>query len=327
VRGKGSFQARLLLAAALRGSGDLEAARDELVHVLTQEEPGFLPAASDLVDVLVALDADDDSLEQAIDEALGERAASVPANLAVGTRLHDAGRIAPAQRRYERILDASPSEARALLALSEIALGEGRVQDAWQLAMRVEPSDRLAAKAAQTAFLAAAASSRTDLLDEPARRIAEAGDALHAAERAVYVAWHRLLVPDEHVHVLVPQDDAARTAVLRNLEALARLEATEAFERLHPLLETVFDDEYQRRLHLARLYVRLRFPDLAGEEFMLLAQRFGPDAAILTGLGKVATMKDMWEDAHVFLSESLLLDPAQPDAERLLAAVAERCGA
>jgi len=57
---------------------------------------------------------------------------------------------------------------------------------------------------------------------------------------------------------------------------------------------------------------------------MICAERFGPDAPVLTGLGKVATMKGMWEDAEIFLSESLAMDPGQPDARRLLSAVQER---
>ena len=113
------------------------------------------------------------------------------------------------------------------------------------------------------------------------------------------------------------------------IETIAAVEGElDAFEQLHDaLVPNVIPDEYERRLAMARLYIRLSFADMAGEELMMLADRFGPDAAILTGLGKVATIKEMWDDAAVFLGESLQLDPSQQDARRLLDAVQGRLGA
>ena len=83
-------------------------------------------------------------------------------------------------------------------------------------------------------------------------------------------------------------------------------------------------DERIRRLRLADLYLRRRFVDMAGDELITVVERFGPEPRSLTGLAKVATMKQLWEDAEVFLTESLQLEPNQPDAERLLVAIRER---
>ncbi len=327
IAGKGSFQARHLLATAQRSLGDLDGARATLEQTLDEAPAGYVAPLGDLVEALVESGLIGDELDAAIDAHLGARGSAAHANFLVGTRFVEAGLIDQGCARFERVLAVNERHAQSLLSLAEIALVRKDVESALNFASRVDALDRLAPRAAQTMFVAAVALDRRDVLDEPARRIAKSS-ALPTPERAVYVAWRHLLVPSDDMHVIVPVDESAQAAVLRNLETLARVEAADAFERLHPLLEAAFgDDEYQRRLQLARLYLRLRFPDMAGEELMLLAQRFGPDAAILTGLGKVATIKCLWEDAEVFLGESLQLDPSQNDARNLLDAVRSQIGA
>ncbi len=63
---------------------------------------------------------------------------------------------------------------------------------------------------------------------------------------------------------------------------------------------------------------------MAGEEYLACAGEFGVDPEVLTGLAKVATIKEMFEDARVFLEESLQLDPDQADAQVLLDLVRAR---
>lgn len=326
VSGKGTFQARHVLAEALRQLGDAEAAREQLVAAL-RKAPHYLAALAELVDLLLEANVSDDELDSAVDEALGERRTAAAPNLLVGTRLHEAGRYEQADARYQRVLDASPTSSNALVGRAEVRLAQRRFDEAWEFGMKVDPLDRLAVAGAQSAFLAAAAMADPELVAAPADRI-EHGESLRPTERAVYVAWRQVIAPGDGIRALVPNDDRARAVLLRNLEALARMHATDAFEQLHDaLVPNVIPDEYERRLAMARLYIRLSFADMAGEELMMLADRFGPDAAILTGLGKVATIKEMWDDAAVFLGESLQLDPSQQDARRLLDAVQGRLGA
>jgi tetratricopeptide (TPR) repeat protein len=323
VAGKGSFQARSLLAGILRASGDVAGAREQLELAVT-EAPHFATAVEELTELL--LDGGDEpaDVSATIDELLGERALAPTPNLRVGAVLHEAGHFDEAELRYARVLEAAPSHAGALVARSELRLAQGRLRDAWDDAMSIDELHPIAARGACAAFLAAAALGDVELLAAPAARIMSS-EVLPAAERSIYAAWRGMLDP-AHAGItsLVPQDGVAVEALLRNLQALIRLEATDAFERLHPLAQQVMPDERQRRMAFAELYLRACFADMAGEELMACAERFGPEAAILTGLGKDATMKGMWEDAEIFLSESLAMDPSQPDARRLLSAVQER---
>jgi tetratricopeptide (TPR) repeat protein len=326
VTGKGTFQARQLLARALREQGHVEEARAQLEAAL-REQPGYQAALADLVELVLGSGGDAAAVGEAVDAALGELRSSAPtANLLVGAALHEAGFLEEADSRYERVLASQPTHGPALVARAELRLAAREFERAWELAMQVDPLDRLAPAGAQSAFLAAAALGRGDLVVPAAERIAQA-QSLPATERAVYVAWRQLIAPGEGVRALVPTDAVAREALLRNLQALALVHATDAFEVLHGLVDAVIPDAYERGMAMSGLYLRLAFPDMAGTELMALAERFGPDAAILAGLGKVATIKEMWEDAEVLLDESLQLDPTQAEARQLLDAVRDRRGA
>jgi tetratricopeptide (TPR) repeat protein len=323
VSGKGSFQARHLRAQALRQLGRIDEARSELEAAL-ESAPRYQPALADLAELLLAGSDDVERVEAQLDAVLGSRCDAATPNLVIGACLHEAGHLDEADARYRRVLEVRPKDSSALVARAEIALAQHGFEEAWQLGMQVDELDRLAAAGAQSAFLAAAALGRAELVAAPATRIEQAAT-LAATERAVYVAWRQLLAPGDGVRALIPSDSLARDVLVRNLYALARMHATDAFELLHDgLAAAVMPDAYERGMQLAQLYLRLSFPDMAGSELMTLAERFGPDAAILTALAKVATIKQMWDDAEVLLSESLQLDPAQPEAERLLDAVQDR---
>ncbi|MCZ4496604.1 MAG: glycosyltransferase, partial [Thermoleophilia bacterium] len=318
--GKGSFQARNLLATALRNLGDAVGAREQLEASIA-EAPHFIASVSDLTELLLE-DGDAASASTTIDELLGSRAHGAAANLPVAAVFHEAGAFDVADERYGRVLAATPGHGAALVARAELRLAQDDPVGALELALAVDPLDRMAGRSGRTAFLAAVVlGGDAELLAEPARRLADSPE-LAASERATYVAWHERLVPSEQpVHVLVPADGASAATVFSNLDALAKLSAVEAFEVLHPLATLAVPDERLRRLQFAEMYLRRRFADMAGEEFMICAQEFGPDAQILRGLGKVATMKELWEDAEVFLSESLKLDPTQRDVVGLLTAI------
>jgi tetratricopeptide (TPR) repeat protein len=322
VSGKGSFQARHLLAIALRHDGDTTGARTQL-ELAIEEAPYFLSSHTELVDLLLRTGADPVEVSTTADALLGARAGSTQPNVLLGAVFHEAGAFDVAESRYDRALATSPTAATALVARAELRLAQGRLQDAWDDAMAVDSLDPYAGVAGMTAFLAAAAMGEAAKAVVPAERIASS-TTIPAAERSVYVAWRQLLDPSDTVHVIVPVGPSAAQVLMRNLEALARLEATDAFEQLYPLVERVVPDGRERGLRLADLYLRLQFADMAGEELMLVAQQHGPDATVLAGLGKVATMKQMWEDAEVFFTEALQLDPNQREASRLLAAVRER---
>ncbi len=322
VSGKGTFQARHLLATALRAAGDHAAAREQLELALA-EAPYYLSSLTELTDLLLRSGSDPAEVSAAIDSVLGDRAWSAQPNVMVGAVFHEAGAFDAAEVRYDRALAAAPASATARVARAELRLAQRRLAEAWDDAMAVDELDPFAGMAGMTAFLAAVAMGDASKVVAPAERIARS-TTVPAVERSVYVAWRQLLDPDDAVHVIVPTGPDAARVLVRNLEALARLEATDAFELLHGLGTRIIPDGRQRGLRMADLYLRLQFADMAGEELMLVAQEHGPDAVVLAGLGKVATMKQMWEDAEIFLSEAVQLDPTQQEATRLLAAVRDR---
>jgi len=322
--GKGSFQARALLAKAHIELGELAAARDELTTAV-REAPHFLTTTTALADLLVRT-TPHQAAADTIDELIGDAATSASASMLLGAVFHEAGAFPQAQERYERVLTAHPDHAGALIARAELRLALGEIRSAYDSAIAVDPLHPMAGRSGRTAFLAAVVLAELggELLDEPGRRIAD-DESLAASERATYVAWRaRLNDGSDNVSVLVPADAHSAATVFTNLEALAKLEATDAFERLYPLTSVVLPDARSRRIALAELYLRQHFADLAAEQLMLFAQEFGPTPAVLTMLGKVATIKELWDEASTFLEESLQLDPAQPQAERLLAAVRDR---
>jgi tetratricopeptide (TPR) repeat protein len=325
ITGKGGFQARQLRAMALRESGRLDEAAADLEAALEQA-PHLFAAAADLADLLLQLDYEPASVSARLDDLLGDRAEGAGLNLNIGAVLHEAGAFELADERYARGLATTPGHAATLANRAELRLAQGRLDEAYELGMSIDELDPVAPRGARSAWLAATAGESLDAarLESAKRRIVDSA-AMPAPERAMYAAWFARLQPTgDNLHQLVPADPHACDALFANLEALIKLEATDAFEQLHALAEQVVPDERDRHMRFAALYLRSRFADMAGEELMACAQEHGADAEVLTGLGKVATMKELWEDAEVFLTESLQLDPRQPEAERLLVAVRER---
>lgn len=312
--GKGSFKARQLLATAHMNLGDIIGAREQLEEI-TREAPHFLETFADLATVLFQLEGAAGAAER-IDELLGARLEDGAPNLLIATAFHELGAFDEADVRYGRVLEARPGHAAALTARAELRLAQREFLEAWDIAMSIDPSDSFAGTGARSAFLAAVAAKDSIKMLETLARITASAE-LPVAERAVYRGWAELIEPTG-VTGIVPTDPLAASTVLSNLEALAKLEAFDQFEVLLQLTDQVIPDEQLRRKTLAQLFIRRRFPDLAGEQLLACAERFGADAEVLSGLGTVATMKGMWEDAEVLLGEALDLDPSLPMAKRLL---------
>lgn len=333
MQGKGSHQARMLLAGILSDEGDHTAAAEELTETL-RSCPDFLPIVLDLTRQLLHTKPAIDVIAE-IERLLGPRPRH-RAWLLVATALAEHGERAHACRVFEHVLEQAPADIAAIIGLAESALAIGDTERAVRTLQRVDPLDPMADLAARSEFLALVVAGRLDELARPLATIA-ASDRIPTGEKAAYTAWRARLIGEA---ALLPAGADAASQIMRNLEALARLTvlgadadgtishvgvaASEAFEALEPLLAHAVPDERDRLLLLGNMYLRLQFPDMAGEQFMRCTERHGPAAETLTGLGKVATMKEMWEDAAVFLSESLQLDPAQRDAQTLLGLIRER---
>lgn len=319
--GKGSYQARAVHAAALRELGDLGGALEQLELAFSQA-PDFLPTILDLAETKLRLQPAED-VAQWFEERLGKHRHGASANMLLAAAFHESGAFTQAEACYDRVLEAHPGHGMALVAMAELRLAQRRYQEAWDLANSVADDDRMVSRGARTAFLTGVLLGFDDELPGVTERIT-ASNSLHFDERAFYEAWLAALQPGRGAEAIVPTGPAAVEALTRNLEALARLEETEQFEALHGLASRVVPDARQLHTLLGQLYLRRRFADMAGEEFIACIERFGPDPTTLTGLGKVATIKELWDDAEVFLAESLVLEPNQPEASRLLGLIRER---
>jgi hypothetical protein len=110
------------------------------------------------------------------------------------------------------------------------------------------------------------------------------------------------------------------------LEALARIEAFEAFEILAARFETLDLPWREKRERLANVYLRRGFLDSAADEWIRVCEEEAPDADAMIGLAQIAWAKGLDEDAAAFAEEAYALDPSDPTTgllvERLAAAMA-----
>jgi hypothetical protein len=102
------------------------------------------------------------------------------------------------------------------------------------------------------------------------------------------------------------------------LEALARVEAFEAFEALAARYDTIALPHRELRERLAGVYLRRGFLENAADEWIAACETDGPDAAAMVGLAQVAWARGMDEDAVVFAQSARELEPGHDGAARLL---------
>ncbi|MDQ3742677.1 MAG: hypothetical protein M3389_17255, partial [Actinomycetota bacterium] len=102
------------------------------------------------------------------------------------------------------------------------------------------------------------------------------------------------------------------------LEALARVEAFDAFELLAARYDTISLPWRERRERLAGVYFRRGFLESAADEWITVCDAEGADAAALVGLARVAWARGMEDEAAVFATEARDLEPGHAAAERLL---------
>lgn len=318
VQGRGSHQARALLAALKVDRGDVEGARGELERAII-DAPHYLPTILELAAIKLR-DEPADAVQAWFAAHLGERMNGTSATLLLATAFHEAGCLDHADACYDRVLASTPDHSLALVAQAELRLAQQRVEEAAALAAKVGAADRLIGRATRTRFLALAVLERDHELHETLQLMIDCGG-FSAAELAMYGAWRAAIAGED---AIVHADAEAADSCLANLEALAKMHAADAFERLVSVLVRCMPDERARGERLAELYVRQRFVDMAGDEYIGLIERFGPDARLLAGLGKVATMREMWDDAVMLLEESLRLDPTQAETRRLLQLITHR---
>jgi tetratricopeptide (TPR) repeat protein len=291
--GCGSYRALVPLAEVLRQRGATEEAEATLRASL-EEHPGFLGAVEPYASALLRRGVPADEVVATIHELVADVTPGVRFLLAVA--LSEAGAPTQAEAELRALLAAQPGNAQARVALAEVLLAQGRLVDAAAVAAQVDPQAPCAAAAQRTELFARLAEGPEA---DPA-----AASALPDAERAVFAAWQAARSGGA-VATALPA--ATASGVFTMLDALARLEAFDAFADLVAVLERVGIPERERRQALAELYLRRGFVDLAGEEWLVICDRHGADERALRGLAAVAAARGMDEDARLFAAEAAAL--------------------
>jgi glycosyltransferase involved in cell wall biosynthesis len=291
--GCGSYRALVPLADVLRRRGELEESEGTLRASL-EEHPGFLGAVEPYASALLRRGLSAAEVVAAVHGLVADTTPGVRFLLAVA--LSEAGAPAEAEAELRALLAAQPGNAQARLALAETLLAQGHFAAAAGVAAEVDPEAPCAEAAQRTQLFAQ--------LVEGADADLAAATALSDAEHAVFAAW-RAARSGAAVATTLPA--AAAAPIVTMLDALARLEAFDAFADLVRVLERVGIPERERRQALAELYLRRGYVDLAGEEWLAVCDRHGADARALRGLAAVAAARGMDDDAELFEAEARAL--------------------
>jgi hypothetical protein len=299
--GAGTFHARNILAETLIDDGRLEEAAAHLEHVL-EHYPDFVGAVEPYVRVLLR-----SGVPAA--EVVGRMAELVPAptpsqRFLLAVPFYEAGAVSEAAVELRAVLAAQPGAHAARVALAETQLSQGDLAAAAQTAQAV-PVDALhAPAAAQTAvFARLAAGDDAAALDEAFAYARAAG--LDGAQLAALTAWRG----DADAPATVPAAAAQPLAVM--LEALARLEAFDAFERLAGVVEKLDVPWREQRELMAGVYYRRGFLESAAREWFGVVDRLGgPDERALLGMAMLAEVQGLGEDAALLRAEAATLAQA-----------------
>jgi tetratricopeptide (TPR) repeat protein len=288
--GCGTYRALVALAHALRRRGALDEAEATLRGCL-QEHPGFLAAVDPYAAALLRRGVPAAEVVDTVHALVADSSPSMRFLLAVA--LSEAGAMPEAETELRAVVEAQPANAHARVALAETLLGQSRFADAAAVAAEVGPEAPCAAAAQRTELFAR--------LTEGADADAQAALALPDEERAVFAAWQAVRSGATTPPALPA---AAGAPILIMLDALARLQAFDAFADLVAVLEAVAMPWRERRQVLAELYLRHGYADSAAEEWLAACEQGGVDVPALRGLAAVAVAKGLDEDAGVFAAEA-----------------------
>jgi tetratricopeptide (TPR) repeat protein len=278
------------LADALRRRGAVEEAEATLRGCL-QEHPGFLAAVDPYAAALLRRGVPAPEVVATVHALVADCTPSVRFLLAVA--LSEAGAVAEAESELRGVLEAQPANAHARVALAETVLAQGRFADAAAIAAAVDAEAPCAAAAQRTELFAR--------LTDGTPADAHGALALPDEERAVFASWQAVC---SGATAPAGLPSAAAAPILIMLDALARLQAFDAFADLVAVLETVAIPWRRCREALADLYLRHGYADSAAEEWLAICERDGIDAAALRGMAAVAIARGFDEDAQVFAAEA-----------------------
>ena len=313
--GAGTYFALIQLADLLKVNGRRDEAEAVVAECLAKH-PRFIGVVEPYASIRLANGADAADVVAEIQAALPELTTGARFMLAVA--LHEHGAVAEAEAELRAVVEAQPQSAPPRLALAEALLSQAKFAEAAAVCAPVGQDSPLAGAAARTRVFAALADG------DPQTAQAVLEDApLPDAEKQALGAW-RMALAGETPPEILPAEAADTLTVM--LEALARIEAFDAFEQLVGRFETIDLPWREKREKLANVYLRRGFLDSAADEWISVCHEEGADAPAMIGLAQVAYAKGLDEDAIAFAEEAHALDPSDPATgllvERLIAATA-----
>jgi glycosyltransferase involved in cell wall biosynthesis/Flp pilus assembly protein TadD len=315
--GRGSFLALAALASVAADLGDRAAAVAYLERSL-REYPAYLPAGLELADTLLAEpDADPAGVLERLESAHNDQATWW---LFLGTAFYERGHADEAERLFRRALERAPGNAAATVGLAETLLTQHRYDD-----LLAEVGDLPEATAAAIALercrvLAGVAAGDAAAATAAVERFGHGGDADELRFLEAFAGLAADVAPGR-------LDQSAAPYAVQMLDALARLEEFELFERLVPMAEQAIGDPRMAALSLSELFAARGFWRLSGDWAMRAIEIGGPEPRALAALGKAAVAEGMFEDALPVLEAALDLDPSQISVRTLLTSVRMRLAA
>lgn len=294
-RGTGSFLTRRQLGVLYTGQGRYADAAGEFRAAL-REHPGFLAAAQPLAEVELMAGTEPEAILSGLRSLVGDLSPS--ALFLVAVPFYERGHVEVAEGLLRENLAARPTADRARLALAETLLSRRAFAEALDEVLRIDPATPVGLLASRSGLFATLAGPDAAGRFGDARAYAvQAG--LPTAELALVDAWQRGGTP-------APGGVPAEAAVLATvmLQALARIEAFDEFERLAITLDGLDLPWRERRELLAGVFLARGFLESAADTWIAVIEREGPDRRALLGLAEVAERRELPADAALMREEA-----------------------
>ncbi|MDX6376718.1 MAG: hypothetical protein QOE98_1021 [Gaiellaceae bacterium] len=319
--GRGSFLALAALSSVAADLGDADGAIARLEESLDRF-PAYLPVGLELADTLLGADDADPAAVLERLQAAGNDTATWW--LFLGTAFYERGHADLAEGLFRRALARNASHPAATVGLAEALLTQKRYADVIADAAELSLGTPAFLALQRSRALAAVAAGDVGAAESAAAAFGAGGG--DPAETAFLGAFARYADHGAEAPA-TPLAVASASSAVRMLDALARLEEYELFERLVPAARASIADGRMAALTLAELFLARGFYRLAADHAIEALEVGGPEPRALACLAKAAVAEGLFEDALPVLQAALELDPAQPAMRTLLAGVEQHLAA
>ena len=307
--GCGTYLPRIALAQLALKDGDVAMAR-ELLESCLERYPTFHGVVAPYTSLLLSAGVRAEDAVAEVERRV--RSVTPEVRLILGSALQDAGALPAAERQYRSVLAGQPGNGQARVALAETLLLLGDNAGAASQAALVSEDDTSAGVASGIELCALISGGNPGAASDA---FARARTVLSEVEREVFGTW---LAITSGVTSPSPLTVPAVTFLKQIMETLLRARNVEQFELLLPALENSELPTRQRRQLLGDIYLRHGFLAAAANEWMAVcADR--PDVDALLGLARVAAAHGTPQDAAIFASAALELEPENAPAAEILA--------